>query len=159
MDDSFWTAFGAIGTTIGSLITSIVALLAYKQYKLSKTTKLKINIKKESIIRSHKNISEEFIKLEFLNCGIIDLYVVGIAVKINNKYFKIENFFKNELNEEKTIFPVKVTKECIVSVKLSTGVLRHLKEEVFKLDSKQEEKLCFVITDGKGKEHKKHIFC
>lgn len=38
----FWTAFGAIGTTLGSLITAIAVAIAVRQYKQPLVKRLKI---------------------------------------------------------------------------------------------------------------------
>lgn len=157
--ETFWTAFGAVGTTIGSFITAATACLAYKQYKLSKTAKLNISVKQEIVTRSNSSIREEFIKFEFINSGIIDLFIDEIAIKSHEKYFRIENFLEVESTEERKKFPLKVTKEHIVSAKLSTAVLQHLKREVLELEPKSKYKLWFIFVDGNGKERKKRILC
>lgn len=38
----FWAAFGAIGTTIGSLITAIAVVIAVRQYRQPLTKNLKL---------------------------------------------------------------------------------------------------------------------
>ena len=42
--DIFWNAFGAIGTTLGSLITAIAVVVAVIQYKQPLNKRLKISL-------------------------------------------------------------------------------------------------------------------
>lgn len=157
----FWNAFGAIGTTLGTFATAIAALLAYKQYNLSKSSKLKVKLESETITKSSDSGTEQkYIVLKFFNKGIIDLYVNEIAIKVKGEYFRIENFFTIEIEGEddtkNQIFPVKVTNEKTVSAKIPIASLKMQIDCIKRKNNKKNiNPIIFVIIDGKGKEYKK----
>ena len=171
----FWTAFSAIGTTMGTFVTAIAAILAYRQYSLSKSAKLKI-IAEFSIKMDSLENPEEYFVLKFVNKGIIDLYVNEISIAMNDEYFCIDNFFKKSDNVSgKLTFPIRVTKEQIVSIRMLRQTLRFQVDILKRNTSKNEdtskrknilkrkndtgniEYLRLVITDGQGKRHVKRI--
>lgn len=156
----FWTAFGAIGTTAGTFATALAAFLAYKQYILSKKVKLKIEVRLEKITKSSTTAIEESLVLRFINKGIIDLYIKEIAVPINGIYHRIDNFFelKEVIDNNSGVFPVKVTNNRAIEVKITRNTLVHCVNFIYKENGKKFfGSLPIVIIDGQGKEYKKTI--
>ena len=157
--DLFWNAFGAIGTTVGTMATAVVALLTYRQYSLSKSTKLKIKMEVQTTTKSSGLVMRFFV-VDFINTGIIDLYVNRISIEVQGEYYCIGDFFqfKDKNDDHKTIFPVKVTKDQMVSVKILDASLKRQIDFIKRQNDIDNIKcLTFVITDGKGKEYKKKV--
>lgn len=151
-----WNALSAIGTTAGSLITAFTVILAYKQYRLSVTSKLKINIKIEQTTAAN-GISVELIRFDFINRGMIDFCIKEIAIKENGRYYPIQLWFKIDSHSGENKFPFTVTNKFSVSATISRSELEHFRH-IMKINENNTQKIQFVITDGKGKEYKKRIF-
>lgn len=155
----FWNAFGAIGTTIGTMATAVVALLTFRQYSLSKSTKLKIKIEAQAITKSSGLVMKYFV-LNFINVGVVDLYVNEISIEVRGKHYHIGNFFqlRNKNDNNKVPFPVKVTKDRMVSVEILDASLKRQIDFIKRENGIENIKgLTFVITEGNGKEYKKKI--
>ncbi|HJH49606.1 hypothetical protein [Merdimonas faecis] len=150
-----WDALSAVGTTAGSLITAITVILAYKQYRLSVTSKLKINIKIEQTVRNNE-LPVDFIRFDFINRGMIDFCIKEIAIKENGRYYPIQSFFHIDPDSGAKKFPFTVTNKFSVSASISKFELEHFMD-IMEINEKNTQKLQFVITDGKGKEYKKRI--
>lgn len=155
----FWTAFGAIGTTGGTFATAIAAFLAYRQYSLSKSAKLKIEIELQTVT-NYPGFSQEYLVLKFINKGIIDLFVNEIAIEIKRKDHRIENFFaiEDKKGDGKPTFPIEITNKQAVPVKILNNSLKMQVNRIRRENNiKSINYLKFVITDGQGKRHIKRI--
>lgn len=54
----FWNAFGAVGTTAGSLITAIAVVVAVRQYKQPLIKKLKISFTTGFVVINDNSLGE-----------------------------------------------------------------------------------------------------
>lgn len=86
MDDKilFWTAFGAIGTTLGSFATALAVIVALWQTKYSTKKKLKLvyndNIKIYDSVTSQ--VLNEYIGVTIINVGNRDVIISDWAMVI-----------------------------------------------------------------------------
>lgn len=80
----FWSAFGAIGTTLGSLITAGAVVIAVRQYKLPMKRKLEIHFNRASVMPPFEEIDNDFFVIAVSNIGIRDVKITGIYIKIGD---------------------------------------------------------------------------
>ena len=73
----FWSAFGAIGTTAGSLITAFAVVVAVIQYRQPITKRLKIRFNSGIISLAEDKDSSIFVStISIINTGIREIDVV-----------------------------------------------------------------------------------
>lgn len=151
-----WNALSAVGTTAGSLITAFTVILAYKQYRLSVTSKLKINIKiKQKTICN--NILQDFIEINFINHGVLDIQISDIFIKGNKKYYSLRDFSIIDSDNGKNKFPIIVTNKCLVSVEIPKAILQYFVKNIMGFNLESIQKIHLIIVNGKGKEYKRTI--
>lgn len=74
----FWSAFVAIGTTLGSLTTAIAVVIAVRQYKQPLTKR--INIETNTALMTSKNgLSGFYFSISLSNAGVRTIYIKNIC--------------------------------------------------------------------------------
>lgn len=76
----FWNAFGAVGTTAGSLITAIAVVVAVRQYKQPLIKKLKISFTTGFVVMNDNSLGETLHCITVSNTGIRPI-VITMGVK------------------------------------------------------------------------------
>lgn len=147
----FWTAFGAIGTTIGSLITAtavIVALLQYRQPLLKK-----IELEFTGALADFGNGTKHYYTVTIKNrgirtCTISSLWIKG---KDNNMYMNLAQIkgigcveFPFTLEQEETK-PIFFEREAMIS-----QLKAHYNKDWIPVD----KKLIIYAVDSTGDKHK-----
>ncbi len=145
----FWSAFGAIGTTIGSLITAIAVVIAVKQYR--QPLKKIVQVKVTSAI-SWDTISGrplDFYCISVKNRGIRSVQINSIYIKGNRKNIWINNV---EFNSNAKIgFPVKIEAEENKDFLFEVDTFRkEIKRAVEKKILSKRKKLVIFVTDSPG---------
>lgn len=79
----FWSAFGAIGTTIGSLITAIAVVIAVRQYKEPLIKRLKIKFR--FAYPMGLGIDTELFCIGVANAGIRPIVISNIYLSVEKK--------------------------------------------------------------------------
>lgn len=155
----FWTAFAAIGTTAGAIVSSAIFLLTYMQYRLSKKTKLKIKIKTVKLFRKNDTDFDKFLVFDFYNIGLIDLSVKRICLKSFGDVYDVTKSIESKvvLNNCKTELPVTVKNSLSVSVAIAYTNLYSLINYIEEPNNKKIKHLNFIIQEGTGKEYIKRI--
>lgn len=155
--DIFWSAFGAIGTTAGTFVTAFAFLLAYRQYKLSKETRLKVKLK--CIKHYEGDDIERFLMFDFTNIGLIELFVCNIALNAFGEEYNLTRFIelKRIANNCETEFPIEVTKSQSASVAITYEALYSAIKYIEESNDKRIRYLKFIIKEGNGKEYVKII--
>jgi len=87
----FWSAFGAIGTTIGSLITAIAVIIAVRQYKQPITKRIKIMFNLEFPIMSDGNSPEIWAGIGVTNIGTRPIQIKNIMLNLGDKNLLISS--------------------------------------------------------------------
>lgn len=153
----FWSAFSAIGTTVGALITAITVIIAYKQYRLNLFSKLKIKFMIE-YIGSTNGITQEYLTFEFINQGAIDIVVEGIYIQGNRKYYSITYLTKLIPNCKEEQLPITITNKRLVSARIPLAEFKYFVKNIMGIDLGYVKKIHFLIIDAKGKRYKKKIW-
>ena len=74
----FWTAFGAIGTTIGSFITAIAVVIAVRQYKQPLIKKMKIKFTTGFVVMNDNSLGETLHCIAVSNSGIRPIVMFSV---------------------------------------------------------------------------------
>ena len=82
----FWTAFGAIGGTIGAFATAAAVIVALWQTKFSQKKKLKLSVSLDStVITPGTNELIRYVCLNITNIGNRDVVIKSWGFKINKE--------------------------------------------------------------------------
>ena len=147
----FWSAFGAIGTTIGSLITAGAVVIAVKQYKQPITKMIKVEFN-SSIAMDINNNPKELYTLAVKNRGVRLVTINGIYTK-GYKHNLFMNLMQSKYVEYKN-FPIEVQPEECVNFYFESDKFR---EELRKMAQnkylKKGQKLVVFAQDSLGDEY------
>lgn len=147
----FWTAFGAIGTTIGSLVTAgavVVALMQYRQ-PLKKILKVEFS---SAIGNNEDNESVLLYNISIKNKGIRPVQLNSLFISGNGKNLWINNAqwdysIKKEL-------PMKIEPEESIEFWFDMDNFnRELKKAVDKKVLLKHKKLMIFVTDSLGEKY------
>ena len=87
----FWSAFGAIGTTVGSLITAIAVVIAVKQYKQPLEKKIIVSYGMTVPIMSDNSMGRYHTYIDAKNTGIRDITITGFYFRTKKKNYYLNN--------------------------------------------------------------------
>ena len=148
----FWNAFGAIGTTIGSLITASAVFIAIKQYR--QPLKKIVQVKMTSAI-SWDTISGrplDFYCISVKNRGIRSVQINSIYIKGKRKNIWINNMQFN--SNVKIDFPVEIKAEENKDFFFEIDIFSNeIKKAVEKKILIKRKKLVIFITDSLGDDY------
>ena len=151
----FCTAFGAVGTTLGSLITAIAVVVAVIQYKqpLKKQVKLTVGT---SIPVHGKELGEDYLSISLANTGIRDVVITNIYLDTGTKKLVVNSLMVDFTNENLCVlFPKKLPPEEIAEVWISYVNLAHaLLDLVNRKAIKPTQKIRIVATDTTAGEYR-----
>lgn len=155
--NSFWTAFGAIGATIGSIATSAAVIVALWQTKISFKKKLQVSFSDD-------------IAVAFENGSNIYRFVGVNISNIGNRDVVIQNWgFYTHDNMQTIIAPDSSSIGRMIQVKLphklqiEEGITLYYDKKLFEQvleeymnDGKlnPNKKICFFVTDSTEKRYK-----
>jgi len=83
----FWTAFGAIGTTLGSLITAVAVIVAISQYKQTVSKKIAISMKFEIV--EYNSVKELLIGVSVTNTGTRNIIISDSYLSIDSDFIPV----------------------------------------------------------------------
>lgn len=147
----FWSAFGAIGTTIGSLITAGAVVVAVKQYKQPITKIVKVGFN-SSMAMDINNKPLELYTLSVKNRGIRLVTINSIYVK-GSKHNLFMNLMQSKFVEYKN-FPTEVQPEECVNYYFEAKKFRdELKKMVQNKYLKKNQNLIVFVQDALGDEY------
>lgn len=148
----FWNAFGAIGTTIGSLITAIAVIVALMQYK--QPLLKKISVEFTSAIADIGNDAKPYYMISIQNkgireCNISSLYVLGSKYKLYLNFSQVNSpytmkKFPFELKEEQRV-------DLFFDMKKFKEEMRNLYKDGY---ISNKGKLIICVVDTAGDEYK-----
>lgn len=147
----FWTAFGAIGTTTGSLITAFAVVIAVKQYRqpLNKLVKVEVT-SAVSVDLLGNPIS--FYCVSVKNKGIRTVQINSINIKGKRKVLWINNAQYN--SNAKIHLPVKVEQEECKDFLFEVDTFRkEISKAVNDNALRKNEKLVVFVKDSLGDEY------
>ena len=147
----FWTAFGAIGTTLGSLITAIAVVVAVIQYKQPLKKKVKLTVG-TSIPVYGKELGEDCLSISLANTGIRDVVITNIYLDTGTKKLVVNNLMVDFTNENLCVlFPKKLPPEEIIPY---ANLAHALLDLVNRKAIKPTQKIRIVATDTTAGEYR-----
>jgi hypothetical protein len=149
----FWTAFGAIGTTAGSLVTAAAVIVAIRQYKLPLRKKLHIKFSRSRIIPAYDNIKNDFYYVSVSNIGIREVNINGIYLFIG-KYAIIDKRHDMQLPFTRIEVPIILKpEENLQYVLMGEKIDDAIREIIEKGDIKPSDKVKILVTDSSGNNY------
>lgn len=147
----FWSAFGAIGTTLGSLITAGAVAVAVKQYKQPITKLIKVGFN-SSIAMDINNRPVELYTLSVKNRGVRLVVINSVNLK-GYKHNLFMNLMQSKLFDYKN-FPSEVQPEECVDYYFEANKFRdELKKMVQDGYLKKSQNLIVFVQDSLGDEY------
>lgn len=147
----FWNAFGAIGTTIGSLVTAVAVIVAVKQYKQPLQKRIDVELWYRFLMEEHSLVSYH---VKIMNTGIrpIILSNVYLYFKVRKRIILLDRAIP--IIEELPTFPRRVEPEENIDFYIDANefneiISKNIREKkIFKYD-----KIIFVAEDSHGKKY------
>lgn len=103
----FWTAFGAIGSSLGALIGVIALIIALKAYKLPMKKQLKADMCISSIV-GQKNLTKTY-SIKVSNVGIRPVSISNVSFLLKDGFLFLDMLWKNTILESiEPRFPVRL---------------------------------------------------
>ena len=159
----FWSAFGAIGTTAGSLITAFAVVVAVIQYRQPIKKRLKIRFNSGIISLAEDKDSSIFVStISIINTGIREIDVVNIVFRINKKDLQLKFSQLVKINGLKYFdeikFPKKIAPEDSIIMNFENSIIKNTLNNLIKENSASaKNKILIVVTDSSGKCYYKKI--
>lgn len=153
-DELFWTMFGAIGTTVGSLATAAAVIVALWQTKFSNRKKLKIKFD-DPITLVNPNTGEtmgHFVGVTIINIGNREVIINDWSIICNNKNrYKIMTEMQGLMKKS---LPARLPLEESLSLSYEREFfVRIVREMIVKKEIKPNQKVKFQISDTTGQKH------
>ena len=148
----FWSAFGAIGTTLGSMVTAIAVIIAVKQYKqpLKKIIQVKMSCAFSSDMYSGKPL--DFYCISIKNRGIRPVEINSICIRGNKKNLWINNM--EFISNARIGLPIKIDAEQNKDYLFEVNNFKNgIREAVEKKILSKRNKLIIFVTDSLGDEY------
>lgn len=147
----FWAAFGAIGTTLGSLITASAVVIAVKQYKQPLKKIVKVEVTSAAIVDNSGN-HLMFYCISVKNRGVRTVQINSINIKGNKKVLWLNNIqFESDT---KINLPVKIGPEEIIDFLIEVEKFRmEIKKAATNKVIRKRGKLVVFVTDSLGDKY------
>lgn len=145
----FWNAFGAIGTTIGSLITAIAVVVAVKQYMQPLEKRVKVEF--SSAVSNYLGKSKVFYCVSVKNRGVRLVEINSISIKGNK-----QNIWINNAQSKMAMIniPVRIEQEECQQFLFEIDDFREIvKKSVEDKVLKKRMKLVIIVTDSLGDDY------
>ena len=154
----FWNAFGAIGTTAGSMITAIAVIVAVYQYKQPLKKRIQVSFNSSIIVYPSDDSNDKIYTIHVGNIGIRPVVLTNIYFKVGKKNLVLNNLEHADCPKVK--FPYTLNQEEAVSMHIS---YLHLKTVLGKLISENKisgkAKIKILVTDTTGGEYFHNTRC
>ena len=145
----FWSAFGAIGTTLGSLITASAVIVAMKQYKQPLNKVIEVGFTSAMPLFLGQSIHLYCVSIK--NKGLREVYIDSINMKgkgcnlwLNNAQYKLCDI---------VTFPVVNPEECLTIYFESKYIKSEIKRAVDAGILRENQKTLFFATDSFGENY------
>ena len=154
----FWNAFGAIGTTIGSMITAITVVVAVYQYKQPLKKRIRITFNSGIIVFPLDDSDDKIYSINVSNTGIRPVVLTNIYFRVGKNNLVLNNL--EHAHCAKVQFPYTLNQEEAVSMHISC---LHLKSVLEKLIAEHKisgsAKIKILVTDTTGGEYFHNTRC
>lgn len=138
----FWSAFGAIGSTLGSIATAIAVFIAIEQLKQPKRIELKI---KYFLKEEYPMDEEPRFHILIINDCFKTIFIQSIGYVLDNKYIQLQAISTNIQMEQ---FPYKLDVDSFVDIAFEyNDLLKFFEKE------NQYKKIFFKCVDSLKNEY------
>jgi len=145
----FWSAFGAIGTTAGSLMTAVAVIIAVKQYKQPLRKSIKVEFTSAISADELSGMPLCFYCITIKNKGVRALQINSINIKGNKKNLWLNNAQFN--SNAKVNFPTKIEPEESKDFLFEIENFKNaLKKAVVEKVLRKNQRLIIFATDSLG---------
>lgn len=152
----FWTAFGAIGTTLGSLITAFAVVVAVRQYRQPLVKRLKIEFTSAFTV-GHNT---EFYCIGVANTGIRSVNISNIYLNVGKKNLVLNHAQFSSPGIRTLQFPVELQPEQRAQMFLEKSKVAGFFSEALSGGSlKASTKVKVAVTDQTGGWHYHRTGC
>ena len=150
----FWTAFGAIGGTVGALATAVAVIVALWQTKYSQKKKLKLSFY-SGIAVMIENKEYLFVGISIANVGNRDVVIQNWGWCLDNKELMLVHpILDFPLNQMQVQLPYKLSIEEQITLYLpKDNFLMNISENIQKKTLKANKPIKFWVLDSTGKNH------
>lgn len=156
--DLFWSAFGAIGTTVGSMITAIAVVVAVYQYKQPLKKRIRITFNSGLIVFPFDDSDDQIYSINVGNTGIRPVVLTNIYFKVGKNNLVLNNLEHSDLS--KTQFPCTLNQEEAVAMHISCLRLREvLAKMIAENKIPGSAKIKILVTDTTGGEYIHNTKC
>lgn len=147
----FWSAFEAIGTTLGSFITAIALIVAIKQYKQPLEKKIDVKITSAFHVRE-MNESRELYCFSIMNKGIRTVIINSIYVISNKQKIVLTGLqYRFSVN---VVFPEQVEPERSLDIYFDVDDFKNiLRQAINDNILKPNNRLTIMAQDSLGDEY------
>lgn len=150
----FWTAFGAVGTTLGSLATAIAVIIAVIQYRQPLVKKLNIRLVSAFHV-SRIEAGEHLLNINIANTGIRDIVISNVYLSIGKKklHFDYQEYGR-EIDVQMPEFPHLLHPEQGIDLFIPYEKLQKSLQK--KSNMIPNKYICISVTDQAGYEYIKN---
>lgn len=146
----FWSAFGAIGTTLGSLLTAGAVIIAVKQYRQPLKKAIKVEFSSAFLVLSDEPL--HLVCIAVKNKGIRALQIDSIYVRGNKKKAWMNSAQYDSV--AKVEFPAKIEpEECIKFLFEEEKFRNILRKAVNDKVLRKKQRLVIFVTDSLGENY------
>ena len=152
----FWTAFGAIGGTVGALATAVAVIVALWQTKYSQKKKVKIAFNEDvTVVPEVGSVFYRYVGVTVTNIGNRDVMITGWGFKMHNGGYVV--IVRDNTPISKLIqinLPHKLAIEESIDLTYGkTYLLGVLKENIDNKKLDPHKALEFYVSDSTGKKY------
>lgn len=149
----FWSAFEAIGTTVGSLVTAGAVIVAVRQYKQPITKRIKIIFNLEVPITDNSN-TEVWAGIGVTNTGTRPIQVTNILLNIGKRNLLISSIQIDHPDIPRLLFPITLQPEEKIEMHLQMVRLGYaLDKQVKAKEIGYNQKLKILVSDTANQKH------
>lgn len=156
-DELFWTIFGAIGTTIGSIATALAVVVALWQTKFSNKKRLKLKFNEPITLMQSSTGQKvgEYIGVSITNIGNREIIIADWSILYSNKKDKRRIKIMTDLQG---LLKVTLPHHLPIEQNLDLSYERQhfiklVSELVEKKEANPKRKIKFQIMDTTGKKY------
>lgn len=147
----FWSAFGAIGTTIGSLTTAFAVVVAVKQYKQPIEKRISVTHGMSFPIMVDDTLGDTQVHIEVKNLGIRDITISAFYLKNKKKKYWL-NRTQSDVNQIDFPYVLKPEEGVSFYINYKTFVLE-MKKLAYNKNIRNYENFKVCVQDTLGVMH------
>lgn len=151
----FWTIFGAVGTTFGTLVTAIAVIVAIHQYRQPIKKGLNIRFSTGFLVMDNSTLGDNLYIISVSNSCLRNINVTGIFVNIGNK--DIADIHDTmQFPFQKISFPTTISPENNIEYRiLCVKLKKTIKNGIDRNELKANDKVQIHVRDSSGKDYYK----